>query len=55
MPPLDLPKVAVTDLSEFMLTVQVVAVPEQAPLQPVNVERLPAVAVRVMAGVWASG
>jgi hypothetical protein len=41
-----LPNVAVTDLSPFMLTVQV-EVPEHAPLQPVNVVRLPALAVSV--------
>jgi hypothetical protein len=38
-------KVAVTLLAWLKLTVQVVAVPEQSPLQPVNV--LPVVAVAV--------
>jgi len=40
------PNVAVTDFAAFMVTVQV-EVPEQAPLQPVNVVRLPALAVSV--------
>lgn len=45
-PPLALPKVAVTDLSPPMVMVQV-EVPEHAPLQPVKVVRLPALAVSV--------
>jgi hypothetical protein len=53
-PPLDLPNVAVTDLSPFMVIVQV-DVPEQAPLQPVNVVRLPALAVSVTVGVELAG
>ncbi len=40
-------KVAVTDLLASMRTVQVVAVPLQAPLQPVKVEPAAGVAVRV--------
>ncbi len=40
-------KVAVTDLSESTVSVQVGAAPEQAPLQPVKVEPEAGVAVRV--------
>jgi hypothetical protein len=39
--------VAVTDRSALIPTVQVVPVPEHAPLQPVNVEPLVATAVSV--------
>jgi hypothetical protein len=40
-------KVAVTLRAWFMLTVQVVAVPEQSPPQPANVLPVVAVAVKV--------
>ena len=50
LPPLALPNVAVADLSPFMVNVQVSEVPLHAPLQPVNVVRLPGVAVSVMLG-----
>jgi hypothetical protein len=40
-------KAAVTLRFEFMVTVHVVAVPEQAPDQPAKVEPVPGVAVRV--------
>jgi hypothetical protein len=46
LPPADLPNVAVTDFAASMVTLQV-EVPEHAPLQPVNVVRLPALAVSV--------
>jgi hypothetical protein len=40
-------KVAVTDLSEFIVKAQVLLVPEQSPDQPAKVEPESAVAVRV--------
>ena len=39
---LDLAKLALTPRLELTFTVQVLCVPEHAPLQPVNVDRLPA-------------
>ena len=50
-PPAALPNVAVTDLSPFMVNVQVSAVPLHAPFQPVNDVRLPGLAVSVMLAV----
>src|SRR5262249_41069596 len=48
-------KVAVTDCAAFTVTVQVLTVPVQPPLQPVKVEPAAGVAVKVTAGPIVKG